>query len=138
MTPSTSSSIRFTVCILLVTQCLAQLPHARGENWPGWRGPLGDGTSHETTLPIKWSDSENVEWKVPVVGEGHASPVVWQDHIFVVTCLPESEERALLAIDGKTGKTRWQKTVIKTPLETKHKLNSYAPVLPQPMVNWFM
>ncbi|MBI3468832.1 MAG: PQQ-binding-like beta-propeller repeat protein [Planctomycetes bacterium] len=113
---------------------------ASAENWPSWRGPRGDGTSDETNLPTEWNESEgkNLLWKVPLPGLGHASPVVWEDRIFVVTCVtaggatPESAapdapaERVLLCLDRKDGRTLWQKTVVRSPLERKHKLNSHA------------
>src|SRR5262249_51863795 len=47
---------------------------ARAENWPGWRGPRGDGTSAEKDLPTTWSPKENVRWKVKLPGPGNSSP----------------------------------------------------------------
>ena len=41
-------------CLLL----LCATP-ARGENWPGFRGPTGQGMSSEKNLPLKWSRSED-------------------------------------------------------------------------------
>jgi outer membrane protein assembly factor BamB len=103
---------------------------ARSENWPGWRGPRGDGTSIEKNIPVKWTATENIAWKTEVPGLGHASPIVWQDRVFTVSCLPESEERVLLCLDRRTGKMLWQRTVLKSPLEKKHKLNSHASSTP--------
>ena len=100
------------------------------ENWPGWRGPRGDGTSLETNLPAHWNAASNVVWKTELPGKGHASPIVWQDKIFTVTCLPETEERKLLCLDRLTGKILWQETVLKSLLETKHRLNSHASSTP--------
>src|SRR4029077_9845843 len=94
------------------------------ENWPGWRGPRGDGTSLEKNVPIHWSATTNVVWKTEIPGIGHASPIVWGDRVFVVTA--DGENRVLLSLDRKTGRTLWQKTVITTPLEKKHALNSHA------------
>jgi outer membrane protein assembly factor BamB len=54
-----------------------------GGNWPGWRGPAGDGVSPETNLPTHWSRTENVRWKVPVGGAGCSSPVVWGERVFL-------------------------------------------------------
>lgn len=105
-------------------------PLVFAENWPGWRGPKGDGQSAESRLPIRWSKAENIAWKVEIPGEGHASPIVWQDHVFVVTCLPDSKDRVLMALDRATGRTLWQQTVLQSPLETKHALNSYASSTP--------
>jgi outer membrane protein assembly factor BamB len=96
------------------------------ENWPSWRGPNGDGTSAETNLPIQWDSTKNVLWKSPVPGIGYASPIIWGDRLFTVTAIPESQERVLLCYDNKSGKLLWQKTVLKAPLEKKHKDNSYA------------
>lgn len=95
-------------------------------NWPGWRGPNGDGTSSETNLPVKWDSITNVLWKVPVPGTGYASPIVWEDKLFTVTALTEAQEKQLLCYDIKTGNLLWQTTVIKAPLERKHPDNSFA------------
>jgi hypothetical protein len=54
---------------------------AHADNWPGWRGPTGDGISKETGLPVRWSATENVRWKAPLRGAGASSPIVWNDHI---------------------------------------------------------
>lgn len=104
----------------------------RGENWPGWRGPRGDGTSLEQNVPVQWDgqSGQNVLWNVPLSGQGHASPILWGDTIFLVACYEESRERVLLCLDRYTGKTRWQRTVLRGPLETKHTLNSFASSTP--------
>ena len=98
------------------------------ENWPGWRGPRGDGTSLETAVPIKWNgpSGDHIAWKTEIPGTGHASPVVWGQRVFVVTCLDGKSERALLCLDRKTGQMLWQKSVLSAPLEKKHTLNSFA------------
>jgi outer membrane protein assembly factor BamB len=105
---------------------------APGENWPCWRGPRGDGTSHEQTVPVSWDgeSGKNIVWKVPVPGYGHASPIVWNDSIFTVTCLEDQQQRVLLCFDTKSGRLLWQKTVLTSPIEKKHALNSYASSTP--------
>ncbi len=100
------------------------------ENWPCWRGPQGDGTSHETNLPTRWNSEEHVRWKVELLGEGHASPIVWENRIFIASCIPETKARVLIALNRNSGQKVWQKTVIESPLETKHGLNSYASSTP--------
>ncbi len=103
---------------------------ALAENWPGWRGPRGDGTSHEKNVPVTWSAVQNVVWKVPIPGKGHASPVVWGRHIFVVTASKEKKQRILLCLDRKDGEIRWQRVVLEAPLERINRLNSYASSTP--------
>ncbi len=103
---------------------------ALAENWPGWRGPRGDGTSNEKNVPVKWSGTQNIVWKIPVPGKGHASPVVWQGHIFVVTAIKEKKQRMLLCMDRKNGKILWRRVVLEAPLERINRLNSYASSTP--------
>jgi len=113
----------FAIALVLVTTTALQ-----AENWPGWRGPRGDGSSASTNLPMNWdgASGENVKWKAAIPGTGHSSPVVYGDRIFVASCLPKTQERVLMSIDRKTGKILWQKTVLKARLEKKHSLNSFA------------
>ncbi len=103
---------------------------ARAENWPCWRGPRGDGTGLEKTVPTHWSATDNVQWKVNVPGEGHSSPIVWNDLLFLTTALRDSQERILLALDRKDGALRWQQTVLRAPLEARNNENSYASATP--------
>jgi outer membrane protein assembly factor BamB len=101
---------------------------ADAENWPCWRGPRGDGTCTEANVPTTWNGQtgENIAWKVEVPGIGHSSPIVWADRIFLVSCVEETQERLLTCFNRTDGKTMWQKTVVKSILETKHRLNSFA------------
>src|ERR1700752_817860 len=96
------------LCLLLALFPAALSAPIRAENWPGWRGPRGDGTSLEKNVPTRWSASDNVAWKTAVPGKGHASPIVWQDRIFVVTCLEDSHARVLLCFDRASGRQLWQ------------------------------
>ncbi len=99
---------------------------ARTQNWPGWRGPNGDGTSTETNLPIEWDSTNNVIWKSKIPGVGHSSPVVWNDRIFTLTAFPETKEKVLLCYDSRNGELLWEKTVVKGSWEKKHADNSHA------------
>ena len=99
---------------------------AQAEDWPNWRGPTGDGSSSEKNVPTRWSDSENIGWKVALPGQGHGSPIVWGNRLFLVACLPETKERVLLCHDRQSGQELWRSTVFTAPLESMHHLNSYA------------
>ncbi len=114
------------ICLLGATSA----PHA--EDWPGWRGPRGDGTSLEQNLPTHWdaATGENIAWKVPVPGIGHSCPIIFGDHLFLTTFLPETEARQLLCFDRKTGEILWRQTLFAAPVETKHTLNSHASATP--------
>src|SRR3989337_160352 len=58
---------------------------ATADNWPEWRGPTNNGISTETGIPVKWSKTENVAWKTPLPGPAGASPVIWEDRIFLTS-----------------------------------------------------
>jgi outer membrane protein assembly factor BamB len=103
---------------------------ASAENWPMWRGPRGDGTSLEENIPTHWSGTENIAWKTPISGKGHASPIVWNDRVFVVTARKETKQRLLLCLDRSDGRILWQRMVLEAPLERINSLNSYASSTP--------
>ena len=56
--------------------------------WPQWRGPLATGVSPTADPPTEWSETKNVRWKVELTGHGSASPIVWDDHIFILSAIP--------------------------------------------------
>jgi outer membrane protein assembly factor BamB len=116
----------FAMLVMLVSSGLCS-----AENWPGWRGPRGDGSSLETDLPQKWDGEtgENILWKVAIPGKGHASPIVWNNRVFVTSCLEETKDRVLICLDLK-GTVLWTRKVFTSPLETKHSLNSFASSTP--------
>jgi arylsulfatase A-like enzyme/outer membrane protein assembly factor BamB len=57
------------------------------DDWPQFRGPTGDGISLATNVPLTWSPTQNVKWKVPVPGRGRCSPVLLGDRIWLTTAL---------------------------------------------------
>ena len=115
--------MRFTVRLICV--CLTVifiLRDIRAEDWPQFRGPTGLGYSPDTTLPIEWGGTENtnVVWKSPLVGEGHASPIVSGNRLFVCTARwPESvtdrkltiPEHHVLCYSIADGKLLWDAQV---------------------------
>jgi outer membrane protein assembly factor BamB len=83
---------------------------AFAENWPSWRGPDRNGISHETMLPVQWSEKQNVAWKIPMPGKGGATPIVWGDRIFIVSGVGNTPEQVLLCL-GTDGKELWRKKI---------------------------
>lgn len=124
--------------------------------WHQWRGPLANGTAPHCDPPVQWSETSHVKWKVPIPGEGSATPIVWGNQVFVVTAIrtdrtvdalpkPEQEppggyktERPknfyrfeVMSLDRLTGKTCWQRTAAEAvPHEGRHDTNSYASASP--------
>jgi outer membrane protein assembly factor BamB len=122
-------------------------------DWPGFRGPRGDGRSPETDAPTRWSPTENVAWKTPLPGEGHSSPVVAGDRVLLACCveIPAADSpapadpvtlragkhlngkfgrRMLVCLDRRDGKVLWEKEVCRGPLDRIHRENSHASPTP--------
>jgi outer membrane protein assembly factor BamB len=111
------------ICLWLILSAITQ---GNSQNWPGWRGPNGDGTSTEKNVPLTWDSVTNVIWKAEIPGIGHSSPIIWEDKLFTMSALPDEQERILLCYDARNGNLLWKKSILKAGLEDKHNDNSYA------------
>src|SRR4030095_3116587 len=76
------------------------------DNWPHWRGPLHNGVSDETNLPLRWSASENIRWKLALPGRSGATPIVWGDRIFVN--VTDRDRIELWWVNGIGGQVLWE------------------------------
>jgi outer membrane protein assembly factor BamB len=79
---------------------------ASAADWPQWRGPARDG---RTTLTARadFPEALTPAWKV-TVGEGHASPVVVGNRVYVFS--REGENEVLQAFDLASGHSAWRAT----------------------------
>ncbi|HEY2895469.1 MAG TPA: PQQ-binding-like beta-propeller repeat protein, partial [Pirellulales bacterium] len=73
-------------------------------DWPQFRGPDGQGHSESRDVPLRWSESESIRWKVPVPGRGWSSPAILGDQIWLTTALDEGHSLRALSFDRRTGK----------------------------------
>ncbi len=88
-----------TLCALV----LLWAPPALGGDWPQFRGPRGDGHAVVEDVPISWSETENVRWKVPIDGLGWSSPVVAGRQIWMTTALDEGHSLRAVCVDRESG-----------------------------------
>jgi outer membrane protein assembly factor BamB len=81
-----------------------------GAEWPAWRGPAGDGVSPEKNLPLQWSSTENVHWKVPLFGAGVSTPAVWGERIFLTASDGRLNDRLhVLCYHRADGRLLWHR-----------------------------
>jgi outer membrane protein assembly factor BamB len=79
------------------------------DNWSHWRGSAMNGISAEKNLPLTWSETENIKWKVELSGPGMSTPVVWGERIFLTQALDKAgTRRALTCFSRAVGKVLWQ------------------------------
>ena len=98
--------LRCTLILLLAV--FTVLTNGFADNWQQWRGKHNDGISQETNAPIEWSQTENVKWRLPLPGEAAATPVVWEDKIFLTSA--EGDALVLMCI-STAGEELWKRTL---------------------------
>jgi outer membrane protein assembly factor BamB len=85
-------------------------------DWPQFRGPNRDGVSTDANVPLTWSATENMKWKLDLPGPGSSSPIVTGGKV-IVTCFSGNKDdgdvsglvRHVVCVDKATGKKLWQK-----------------------------
>lgn len=129
------------------------IPSGADDNWHQWRGPTSNGAASALAHPpVHWDSKVNMDWATDLVGIGSATPIVWEDQIFVLsaeeTDLPSPtpvEKRAdakteppdrlhrflVTSIDRHTGRIVWQKVAAEeVPHEGRHPTHTYAAASP--------
>src|SRR5215831_13816031 len=78
--------------ILPVAGVALAAPTIANQNWPQWRGPLQNGVAPAATPPTVWSETNNIKWKVKIPGGGNATPIIWDNLVFVQTAVPTGKK----------------------------------------------
>src|SRR5262245_23452791 len=138
-----------TLCALTFLSCVSL---TRADDWPGWRGPTGQGLSEEKGLPLKWDRTTNVRWKVPLPAPGNSTPVIWGDRVFITQAgdlkrwppkVPANyaggasagghavaEKRSVLCFRRADGQLLWQRDTIYKEPEITHRDNPFCSASP--------
>jgi outer membrane protein assembly factor BamB len=83
---------------------------AEAGNWPGWRGPHGNGISDESTAPLEWSAGNGVRWTAAIPGMGVSTPIVWDDRVFVTSSSGRQQrDLHLLCLARRDGTVLWHR-----------------------------
>ena len=100
-------------------------------NWPNQRGPHFNGSGgQDLKLPARFSPTENVDWKAELPGASAATPVVWNDHVFVNAVDREKKEIHAICLQASTGKILWSRVVAKgrVHIDDRSDFSSPSPV----------
>ncbi len=133
--------MRNAIWIFLLSMGHASL--AATINWPQFRGPNSSGVADDAA-PVTWNieTGENIRWRTPIPGLGHACPIVWEDKLFVATAVrpgakselrvglygdigsykeTEPQQWRLLCLDKVSGRILWDKLVLEAvPRSQRH------------------
>jgi outer membrane protein assembly factor BamB len=99
MTSSTLTFFRFSLCVVVAATGLSP------QDWSQWRGPVRTGEAPAFKAPAPWPEQPKQVWSVDA-GEGHASPVVRGNRVFLVSRIGERE--GVTAYDLTTGTQVWR------------------------------
>ena len=136
--------------IILSTVIFSGCNSFSNRNWYQFRGPDANMIAKGENLPTHWGDDLNVAWTHELEGEGYASPVVWENQVFVATVVPELINKPgegeednedlfrrdlyrweLCSVDLATGEEQWKKVVHQGhPTIRKHRNTNYASETP--------
>ena len=97
------------------------------EDWPQWRGPSLNGLSTEKNLPVHWSTTENVAWKLAMPSKTASTPIIWGNYIFLNVA--DGDDLALWCVDKAKGTLVWKKLVARGNYKiNKQNMSSPSPV----------
>ncbi|WP_339739272.1 PQQ-binding-like beta-propeller repeat protein [uncultured Sunxiuqinia sp.] len=112
---------------LLFSSCSSR----KTENWTHFRGTNLNGLSESENVPIRWSETENVAWKIPVRGLGWSSPVVYDNQIWLTSADKDGQWFSAVCLDFETGEILTEKELFKPEtVQRIHGTNSYASSTP--------
>jgi outer membrane protein assembly factor BamB len=98
-------------------------------DWTQFRGPNGTGISEGTPLPDRFRPGEEL-WRVATPA-GHSSPVVGKGRVFLTAF--SGDDLLTIALDSRTGRQLWQRTIARQRKEHLDSRNS--PASPSPAVD---
>ena len=120
--------------ILLIFLAGAAAGPAMGADWPEFRGPRGDG--HVTApsdrtpvgLPLKWSETENVRWKIEIPHLGWSTPVTLGGQVWLTTATPKGNDFFAICVDAANGKILLNERIFHcdSPEPLGNNVNSYG------------
>ena len=99
-------------------------------NWPQFRGLNCSGHAAEgQNPPVEFDSEQNLLWKTPVP-QGHSSPCIWGDRIFLTGFDKEKKELQVFCLDRISGDIRWSRIVLAEQIEKLKRISSPAQATP--------
>jgi outer membrane protein assembly factor BamB len=89
--------------------CVVVTVTAAFGDWRGFRGTESSAAA-TTSAPTKWSDTENIAWKIDLPGRGLSSPILVGDRVFLTASSGGRQDRLhVLSFDKATGEQIWER-----------------------------
>src|SRR5262245_13316673 len=100
----------------------------RAQEWTRFRGPNGTGISQTKGIPTEIGE-KNLTWKTALTGDGHSSPVLWGERVFVTCTGNKAGGFYVVSLNAKDGRQVWKHDFPLSPFQ-KHQFNSLASATP--------
>ncbi len=128
-----SSSSLFTyLLILLLIAFLTNVQNlnAQETNWPQFRGPKSSGHADKNcNPPVEFGTDNNLLWKVELP-EGHSSPCIWGNNIFLTGFIKDKSELQTICVDRNSGNIKWRQSVLPDSIQKYHSISNAAVATP--------
>lgn len=115
---------------ILLVSCIAMPAPAFAEQWPGFRGPTGQGICTDPHPPLHWGGTQNLLWQADIPGNGWSSPIVWNDRVFLTSTTDGGVSCHVICVSRDSGKILWDVEVFKQSPAHKENRNSDATSTP--------
>tara|TARA_Y100001934_G_scaffold11206_2_gene14298 strand:- start:1997 stop:3211 length:1215 start_codon:yes stop_codon:yes gene_type:complete len=104
---------------------------AMAGDWPGFRGPMGNGISDEVGLPVALNPKKHIDWRMDLPGRGLSSPLVVGDRVFITASGGTREDILhILCLNATDGSVIWQRRFWAMGSTMCHKKTSIAAPTP--------
>lgn len=112
-----------------VVACCCTVPGLAAD-WDQFRGPSGNGRA-DADLPVAWSETEGVVWKVPLAGKAWSSPLVADGVVWMTNATEDGTRLSVVALDAASGRVLHDLTIFEIAEPAFcHAFNSYASPTP--------
>jgi outer membrane protein assembly factor BamB len=125
------TTVRAMVMAIAIGAGICSLGGAWAADWNQFRGPAGDGRHGDAQLPVAWSESENILWKVPIAGKAWSSPVVADGVVWMTNATADGKQLSLVGLEAASGEVLRELTLFEIAEPAFcHDFNSYASPTP--------
>ena len=89
------------VCVIILM--IPGLAWSQDMNWTHFRGSNLNGLSSAVNIPPDWNEG-NTRWKTEIHGNGHSSPVVFGNQVWITTATSDGAQLYAVCVDLRTGR----------------------------------
>ncbi len=96
--------------LLAMVLAVGLLGTVRAEDWRQFRGNDANGIANDDRVPTRWTDTENIAWKLDLPGRGLSSPIVVGERVYLTASSGVRQERIhVLCFAAATGEKLWER-----------------------------